>query len=135
MMRDCQSPALARSLEALQPGRRTDIASTIVFALVPGVARRQVTFFASPKKVTKERRPEVRRPSGSLRCSRVKAAAELGLVVATRKRFYAALALKQSSPTTPSLAVLVGSSHRDPCVSRRLLLYSVIPAQAGIQVE
>ena len=31
---------------------------------LPGVARRLLTFFASPKKVSKERRPEVRRPFG-----------------------------------------------------------------------
>ena len=50
---------------------------------MPGVARRLVTFFASPKKVTKERRPEVHRPAkarGSLRYSKRQAAAELGLV-------------------------------------------------------
>ena len=42
----------------------------VVFGAMPGVARRLVTFFASPKKVTKERRPEVRRPArarGALR--------------------------------------------------------------------
>ncbi|MCY7388983.1 MAG: hypothetical protein LH481_13145, partial [Burkholderiales bacterium] len=50
-----------------------DIGSTFFVVAVlglPGVARRQPTFFASPKKVGKERRPEGRRPSGSLRCSR-----------------------------------------------------------------
>ncbi len=45
--------------------------------LLPGVARRLLTFLASPRRVSKRRRPQVRRPSGSLRCSRVKAAAEL----------------------------------------------------------
>jgi hypothetical protein len=47
---------------------------------MPGFARRQLTFFASPKKVSKERRPGVRRRAkarGSLRYSRTKAAAEL----------------------------------------------------------
>ena len=70
MICDCQSPSLVRSLQALQPGRRVDIASAIIFAVMPGVARRQPTFFASPKKVGKERRPEVRRPAkarGALR--------------------------------------------------------------------
>ena len=35
------------------------------WARKPGVARRLLTFFASPKKVSKERRPQVRRPDGS----------------------------------------------------------------------
>ena len=51
-----------------------------------GVARRQPSFFASPKKERKERRPQVRRPSGSLRYSERQAAAELGLVVAMVQR-------------------------------------------------
>ena len=57
---------------------------------MPGVARRLLTFFASPKKVSKERRPQVRRPAkapGSLRCSQTRAAAELGLVALSSKRF------------------------------------------------
>ena len=83
---------------------------------MPVVARRQVTFFASPKKVTKERRPEVRRPAkarGSLRYSKRQAAAELGLVVVSRKRCCAVLALRQSSRNAPVVSALLGDSHRD----------------------
>ena len=48
----------------------------------PGVARRLLTFLASPRKVSKRRRPEVHRPAkarGALRYSKRQAAAELGL--------------------------------------------------------
>ncbi len=55
--------------------------------MLPGAARRQVTFLASPRKVTKRRRPQVRRPSGSLRCSQTRAAAELGLVAMSSERY------------------------------------------------
>ena len=61
MMRDCQSQALVWSLAAFCSEVTVDIASLVICAGLPGVARRQVTFFASPKKVGKERRPEVRR--------------------------------------------------------------------------
>ena len=59
-----QSRDCTRVLERFGLERLLDIGSTVFdFAVlgVPGVARRLVTFFASPKKVTKERRPEVRR--------------------------------------------------------------------------
>ena len=45
-------------------------------ATKPGVARRLVTFFASPKKVTKERRPQSRRPDDE----------PVGVPCATRER-------------------------------------------------
>ena len=63
-----QSRDCTRVLERFGLERLLDIGSTVFdFAVlgVPGVARRLVTFFASPKKVTKERRPEVRRPRKS----------------------------------------------------------------------
>ncbi len=59
---------------------RKDVPDFCLRRLMPGVARRLLTFLASPRKVSKRRRPQVRRPAktpGSLRCSRVKAAAEL----------------------------------------------------------
>ena len=55
---------------------------------MPGVARRLLTFLASPRKVSKRRRPEVHRPAkarGSLRYSTQQAAAELGLEVVSRE--------------------------------------------------
>ena len=64
-------------------GRRLGLRDSFCWAPAPGVARRLVTFLASPRKVTKRRRPEVRRPAktrGTLRYSKQQAAAELGLV-------------------------------------------------------
>ena len=50
----------------------------------PGVARRQGTFFCFAKrKYPKKRRPQVRRPSGTLRCSQTLAAAELAARMVT----------------------------------------------------
>ena len=106
-----QSPVSTGVVAAFCSEVRVDIASTNVCAVLPGVARRQPTFFASPKKVGKERRPEVgirciefplaehncpqgqlRNPRlpfalrGSLRCSQTRAAAELGLERTWSKR-------------------------------------------------
>ena len=64
----CQSRDYTGALAAFGLERLMDIGSTFVKLAVsglPGVARRLVTFFALPKKVTKERRPEVRRPRKS----------------------------------------------------------------------
>ena len=60
-----QSPLSTGVLAAFCSGRHVDTGSVKFFGLLPGVARRQPTFFASPKKVGKERRPEVRRPGKS----------------------------------------------------------------------
>ena len=62
-----------RNSDALQKA-----AGCIVWRCVPGVARRQLTFLASPRKVSQRRRPQVRRPSGALRYSSRPAAAQLG---------------------------------------------------------
>ncbi len=64
-----------------------------------------VTFLASPRKVTQRRRPHsaaLRYAAGSLRCSPSRAAAELGLS-----------GLRQSSPTSPGLAALLGGRKGD----------------------
>ncbi len=79
------------------------------------------------RKATRGSSPRQKR-RGALRCSRVKAAAELGLEGAALLEIKVALALKQSSPTSPSLAPLLGDSHRDPVVLRRPLKKSVSPA-------
>ena len=106
-----QSPVSAGVVEAFCLAGLVDIGSTIVCGGLPGVARRQVTFLASPRKVTKRRRPEVgirciefplaehncpqgqlRNPRlpfalrGSLRSSQTRAAAELGLELLPRNR-------------------------------------------------
>ena len=59
-----QTLVSVRFLAAFCSGVAVDIASLIFRTGFPGVARRQPTFFASPKKVGKERRPQVRRPFG-----------------------------------------------------------------------
>ena len=85
----------------------------VVFGAMPGVARRLVTFLASPRKVTKRRRPEVRRPAkarGTLRYSKRQAAAELGLVDALVQKV-----LFGARPQT----VLADDPCRS-CVTRRL---------------
>ena len=56
------------------------------------------------EKVTKEKATQAHRPSGSLRCSPIQAAAELALAPPEQ-------GLRQSSPTTPEPAVLLGGSH------------------------
>ena len=69
---------------------RIGLTSSFCRAWEPGVARRLLTFLASPRKVSKRRRPEVRRPAkarGTLRYSKRQAAAELGLEWLPRKRF------------------------------------------------
>ena len=81
--------------------------------------RRQVTFLASPRKVTKRRRPEVRCPAkapGALPYSKRQAAAELGLEGLPRERFR--LCLPSDSPRGMPLsflrysAILIGArSH------------------------
>ena len=65
------------------------------------------------KKATRGSSPPQKR-GGSLRYSKRQAAAELGLVEASSKRFESALALRQSSRTAPVVSALLGSSHRDP---------------------
>jgi hypothetical protein len=105
---------------------------------MPGVARRQVTFFCFAKrKYPKKRRPQVRRryavPSaahkrGPLRNS--------WLVGASRKRFCLCSPLKQSSRTSPAFAALLGDSHGAPVISRRpRIRVDVVPAKAGTQVQ
>ena len=56
-----QTQEPVRRLTEFYPRVPVDIGSTMIFAGFPGVARRQPTFFASPKNVGKERRPEGRR--------------------------------------------------------------------------
>ena len=73
------------------PQAASVIAIRIASAEVPGVARRQLTFFASPKKVSKERRPQVRRrfavpiaiqgrPAGSQNSDSARPVQEVGFV-------------------------------------------------------
>ena len=125
-----------QALRQAQGERWVFRSSHLLLRVGPGVARRQVTFLASPRKVTKRRRPEVRRPAnarGSLCYSKRQAAAELGLVDAPCKWAGAVLALGQSSRTTPVIPALLGDSHRDLVVSQPLQFIFVFPAQAGIQ--
>ena len=91
--------------------RRRGLADSCFWASEPGVARRLLTFLASPRKVSKRRRPQVRRPSGSLRCSQTRAAAELGLVEELTPAVWFVLALRQSSRKAPAFAPLLSSSH------------------------
>ena len=67
------------------------------------------------EKVTKEKATQARRPVGSLRCSPGQAAAELALAAARQ-------GLRQSSPTAPDLAVLLGGSHGGYCFAPGHLL-------------
>ena len=122
-----QSPVSTGVVAAFCSEVRVDIASTNVCAVLPGVARRQPTFFASPKKVGKERRPEVRRPAkapGALRYSKRQAAAELGLVAKFAHEVEFVLALKQSSWTTPVASGSGGASHgtRNPSQTSATLI-------------
>ena len=107
---------------------------------MPVVARRQVTFFASPKKVTKERRPEVRRPrkggGGSLRYSNRQAAAELGLDLVSRKSLQ--LRSPSNSPRGHPLSLLRYSAtliglFRSPRLSLRPT--TARAAMAGLNFE
>ena len=103
--------------------RRRGLADSCFWASEPGVARRLLTFLASPRKVSKRRRPEVRRPAktrGTLRYSKQQAAAELGLVDMLAQMVVTALALKQSSRNAPVVSALLGDSHRGPLDSSRL---------------
>ena len=102
MMYVYETLAPARLLAAFCSGVGVDIGSTIIFSGWPGVARRQPTFFASPKKVSKERRPQVRRPYG-LPCAAHKRGPlrKSGSWLRWRKWFRSVLALRQSSRTTP----------------------------------
>ena len=122
-----QSPLSTGVLAAFCSGRHVDSGSVKFFGLLPGVARRQPTFFASPKKVGKERRPEVRRPAkapGALRYSKRQAAAELGLVAKFAHEVEFVLALKQSSRTTPVVSGSGGASHgtRNPSQTSATLI-------------
>ena len=97
LFRECGNPvAFAKGCDVL-----------FIYGRVPGVARRLVTFFASPKKVTKERRPEVHRPAkarGTLRYSKRQAAAELGLEFTSSKRLR--LCSPSNSPRGKLLSLL-----------------------------
>ena len=103
---------------------------------MPGVARQQATFFCFAKrKYPKKRRPQVRRPSGSLRCSQTRAAAELVLVEALAHTIKFVLALKQSSRTAPAFVPLLGDSHGALCRNAMTANQGfVVPAKAGTQV-
>ena len=142
-----QSPVSAGVVAAFFSAGRVDIASTNVCAVLPGVARRQVTFLASPRKVTKRRRPEVRRPGksagvpcvtrndGPLRNSGSNSYRAIGYVCARSqtvladypRRFWFGRRVPRDAKPLPNL----GDSHRGLSVSRRLQLLTVIPAQAG----
>ena len=135
MSGSCQSPAFTRGLAAFGLERPVDIGSTWVYVGVsemPGVARRQPTFFASPKKVGKERRPEVRRPRKSAGMPSVtrndRPLRNSGSNRQLRERFKPVLALRQSSRTPPVVSALLGDSHRDPAVLRRPRFISVVLA-------
>ena len=81
MSRDYASDGYVKVLCDLE--RRLGLPDSLCWASEPGVARQLLTFLASPRKVSKRRRPEVRRPAktrGTLRYSKQQAAAELGLV-------------------------------------------------------
>jgi len=110
---------------------------------LPGAARTRRRYFntagGSPaagdflllaqKKVTEEKGTLLRRPSGSLRCSRGRAAAELAHEFYSWMTTWAGMccgagtscALAQSSPTTPGRAALLGGSEGREIVSCYLL--------------
>ena len=153
-----QDLALARVAGVLCLKKLVDIGFTGAFAVRDAGGCPAATYFlcfakeSRQRKATRGSSPPQKR-GGTLRCSRVKAAAELGLEGAAVVEVKAPLALKQSSPTSPSLAPPLGNrcigfpldrracpqgharnpclpcdSHRGPVVLRRPRLYSVIPA-------
>ena len=146
-----QSQALTRVVAALCSAGPVYIGSTIVCAVSAGVARRQVTFLASPRKVTKRRRPEVHRPGksagvpcvtridGPLRNSGSNGYRARGHVCARPqtvladipRRFWFGRRVPRDAKPLPNL----GDSHRGLSVSRRLQLLTVIPAQSGTQFD
>ena len=77
---------------------------------MPGVARRQLTFFASPKKVSKERRPQVRRPFGVPCATRHDRPLRNSGEIEGYKRFGVVLALRTVLADCPGRA----------CVAQRL---------------
>jgi len=119
----------------------------------PGVARRQLTFFASPKKVSKERRPQVRRPSRAAHRNTGTTGrfAKLGLGTTCakgwvpgsssnmrtglpRSSLYCSATLMGTLRSKTSCATFVTESWRRQPAKKSFALHSVIPAQAGIQV-
>ena len=84
----------------------------------PGVARRQPSFFASPKKEGKERRPPgssaLRAP---LRCSQTRAAAELGLEYSTWLRCILCSPLDSPRGPLPRLLRCSATLMGTPCRS------------------
>ena len=105
-----QTLASARFMAAFCSGVAVDIASLFIRAGFPGADWRQPAFLASPKKVGKERRPQVRRPY-ALPCAAYKRGPlrNSGSWLRWRKWFASALALRKSSRTTPALAPLLGN--------------------------
>ena len=84
--------------------------------MLAGVAQRQPTFFASPKKVGKERRPQGRRPlrGCSALLARTGRLRNSWLVGRSAQMVEFVLATQTSSPTAPALAALLDDSHGDP---------------------
>ena len=114
-----QSLARERVVEVLCLKKRVGIGCIGAFAVRDAGGCPAATYFlcfakeSRQRKATRGSSPRQKR-RGALRCSRVKAAAELGLEGVAVLEVKVALALKQSSPTAPSLAPLLGDSHRGP---------------------
>ena len=142
-----QSQALTRVVAALCSAGPVYIGSTIVCAVSAGVARRQVTFLASPRKVTKRRRPEVHRPGksagvpcvtridGPLRNSGSNGYRARGHVCARPqtvladipRRFWFGRRVPRDAKPLPNLS----DSNRDPVVSRPASHFSSFPRRRG----
>ena len=116
-------------------------------AEVPGVARRQLTFFASPKKVSKERRPQVRRPlrAAHRNTGTTGRFAKLGLGTTCargwvcgsssnmrtgkpRSSLYCSATLMGTLRSKTSWATFVTESWRQQPAEKSFALHSVIPA-------
>ena len=132
-----QPLALARVLEAFRPGRRADSGSTFSSAGTDAGGCPAATYFLCFAKESKQRKatPGSSALRASLRCSQTRAAAELGLVVVSRKWF--SLCSPSDSPRghPPRLLRCSAPLMGPPASLRRPRINPVIPAKAGIQVR
>ena len=128
-----QTQVLARLLAIFVSRVPVDVGSTIILAAMPGVARRQPTFFASPKKVGKERRPEVRRRYAVPSVTRNdRPLRNLG------SNKYLATGLVCARPQTvladgPCRFCVTRRLSSGPCRIATTIAFLVVPAQAGTQ--
>jgi hypothetical protein len=93
--------------------RRIDVMTPSAFHQAGSRPGSRVTFFASPKKVTKERRPGLCAPRcarGSLRCSGWGCIAKLAAPAAPLKHVAMSQMLKRAAHATPN-PVLLGATH------------------------